>query len=109
MFAEERQERIFQIVNQRNSVKVSELSSELETSEVTIRRDLEELQRQNRIIRTHGGAMSTYNVGKPIAFSHLMSKETTLKKQIAAAAYNMINEYDTNVIFANDTLRENTV
>ena len=106
MFAEERQERIFQIINQRNSVKVSELSNELETSEVTIRRDLEELQRQNRIIRTHGGAMSTYNVGKPIAFSHLMSKETALKKQIAMAAYNMISEYDTILLDTSSTVNE---
>ena len=58
MFAEERQEKIFQIVTQRNSVKVSELSDELDISEVTIRRDLDALQRQKRIIRTHGGAMA---------------------------------------------------
>ena len=32
MFAEERQEKIFQIVTQRNSVKVSELSDELDIS-----------------------------------------------------------------------------
>lgn len=68
MFAEERQERIFQIVNQRSSVRVSELSDELDISEVTIRRDLDELQRQKRIIRTHGGAMSTYSVGKAKSF-----------------------------------------
>ena len=58
MFAEERQEKIYQIINQRNSVKVSELSGELDISEVTIRRDLEELQKQKRIVRTHGGAMA---------------------------------------------------
>ena len=108
MFAEERQERIFQIVNQRNSVKVSELSSELDTSEVTIRRDLDELQRQNRIIRTHGGAMSTYNVGKAITFSHLMSRETALKQLIARAAYDMINEYDTILLDTSSTVNELT-
>lgn len=106
MFAEERQERICQIVNQRSSVKVSELSNELDISEVTIRRDLDELQRQNRIIRTHGGAMSTYNVGKPISFSHLISKETALKQLIAKVAYDMINDYDTILLDTSSTVNE---
>ena len=106
MFAEERQERIFQIVNQRSSVKVSELSSELDTSEVTIRRDLDELQRQNRIIRTHGGAMSTYNVGKAITSANLISKDTALKQLIAKAAYDMINDYDTILLDTSSTVNE---
>ena len=106
MFAEERQEKIFRIVNERTSVKVSELSEELEISEVTIRRDLDELQRQNRVIRTHGGAMSTYNVGKPILSSYLMSRETTQKKRIAEVAYTMIKEYDTILLDTSSTVNE---
>lgn len=106
MFAEERQEKICEMVNQRNSVKVSELSEVLETSEVTIRRDLEELQRQKRIIRTHGGAMSTYNVGKPINFTQLISRECSEKHQIALAAYEMIEEDDTILLDTSRTVNE---
>ena len=106
MFAEERQERIFQIVNERSSVKVSELSEELDISEVTIRRDLDELQRQNRVIRTHGGAMSTYNVGKPIVFSNLMTRETAQKQKLAKIAYSMIQEYDTILLDTSSTVNE---
>lgn len=106
MFAEERQERIFQIVNQRNSVKVSELSTELDISEVTIRRDLEELQRQKRIIRTHGGAMATYSVGKALMYSQLRSKDPALKRKIALTAYDMIREHDTILLDNSSTVNE---
>lgn len=106
MFAEDRQKKICEIVNQRNTVKVSELSDVLDTSEVTIRRDLEELQRQKRIIRTHGGAMSTYNVGKPINFTQLISRECSEKHQIAMAAYDMIEDDDTILLDTSSTVNE---
>lgn len=106
MFAEERQERICQIINERSSVKVSELSEELDISEVTIRRDLDELQRQKRVVRTHGGAMSTYNVGKPLLISALMSHETQRKKKLAQVAYTMIHDYDTILLDNSSTVNE---
>ena len=106
MFAEERQERIFQIVNQRSSVRVSELSDELEISEVTIRRDLDELQRQKRIIRTHGGAMATYSAGTGKTFSQHVAKDTELKRQIARAAYDMIRDDDTILLDNSTTVSE---
>lgn len=106
MFAEERQERIYQIVNARSSVKVSELSDELAISEVTIRRDLEELQRQKRLIRTHGGAMSTYSAGTAIVFSQLISKDAHLKRCIAQCAYDMIQEDDTILLDTSSTVNE---
>lgn len=106
MFAEERQEKIFQIVTQRNSVKVSELSDELDISEVTIRRDLDALQRQKRIIRTHGGAMAAYSVGKAILYSQLVSKQVALKRLIALAAYDMIHDDETILLDNSSTVSE---
>lgn len=106
MFAEERQEKIFQIVNQRSSVRVSELSDELDISEVTIRRDLDELQRQNRIIRTHGGAMSTYSAGNGKSYSQHAVKDVDLKQQIAKAAYGMIQDDNTILLDNSSTAME---
>ena len=45
MFPEERQKKIIGILDEQKSVRVAELSKMLETSEVTIRRDLEELDK----------------------------------------------------------------
>lgn len=106
MFAEERQEKIYQIINQRNFVKVSELSGELDISEVTIRRDLEELQKQKRIVRTHGGAMAACGTGRDMGFPSFPSRETEQKRQIARLAYDMIREHDTVLLDASGTVGE---
>ena len=106
MFAEERQEKIFQIVTQRNSVKVSELSDELDISEVTIRRDLDALQRQKRIIRTHGGAMAAYSVGKGIVYSQQATRQVDLKRLIALAAYELIQDDETILLDNSSTVSE---
>ena len=106
MFAEERQEVIFQIVNRRGSVRVAELSEELDISEVTIRRDLEELQRQNRVVRTHGGAMSTYSAGNGKSFSQHAVREVEQKRRIAKAAYSMVLDDNTLLLDNSSTAIE---
>ncbi|SHJ26057.1 transcriptional regulator, DeoR family [Hespellia stercorisuis DSM 15480] len=53
---EERFAEILQIVNQKKSVTVQELTRHLGTSESTIRRDLTSLHKANKLIKVHGGA-----------------------------------------------------
>jgi len=106
MFAEERQEKIFEIICQQHSVKVSELSQLLDISEVTIRRDLDELQRQNKVLRTHGGAMAAYSLGRAVSSGELMSQNTDVKRQIALAAYENISDYDTVLLDSSSTVNE---
>lgn len=57
MFAIERQRMIKQLLNQNKHVSVAELSCCLNVSEVTIRRDLEKLEGERFLMRTHGGAV----------------------------------------------------
>ncbi len=54
----ERQEYIFRKLNLHNKVLSSDLSQEMDVSEDTIRRDLNELAESGRIIKVHGGALS---------------------------------------------------
>ena len=56
MLAEDRLDRIFQMVNDRVSVTATELMEALDASESTIRRDLTRLAQMGRIARVHGGA-----------------------------------------------------
>ena len=51
-------ERIVALVDERGFLSVSELSRLCDVSEMTIRRDLEELDSQKRLQRTYGGAIS---------------------------------------------------
>jgi len=57
LYPAERQEQIFDLVNQNGRASVSELSQLFKVSEVTVRADLQMLAAQNLIVRTHGGAV----------------------------------------------------
>jgi len=108
MFPEERKQRICDLVNERQSVKVTELSQLMGISEVTIRRDLEELSGQKRILRTHGGAIAMYSVGSEISAAELILSHKNIeeKRGIAALAYVLINEKDTIFVDGSSTVHE---
>lgn len=58
MLKKERQTFILHQVNLHNKVLSSTLSSEMNVSEDTIRRDLQELSDEGKLIKVHGGALS---------------------------------------------------
>lgn len=53
-----RQNSIIELIGQHERVDVSELAVRFSVSEMTIRRDLTELEDQGFLVRTHGGAVS---------------------------------------------------
>ncbi len=57
MLALERQKRILELLNSEGAVMVSRLSAELGVTDETVRRDLEKLEAQELLRRTHGGAL----------------------------------------------------
>ena len=58
MLAEQRARAILQQLSQRQTVSVAELCQITGASEATIRRDLNALARQGRLVKVHGGATS---------------------------------------------------
>ena len=57
MNMEQRREKIVSLINREGSVSFTKLKENFhQVSEMTLRRDLEYLDRNKRIIRTHGGA-----------------------------------------------------
>lgn len=58
MLKKERQAYIIQQINVHNKVLSSDLSEQLEVSEDTVRRDLQELAEEGKLIKVHGGALS---------------------------------------------------
>ena len=58
MLADERRAAIMSILDRESSVQVTSLSELLGTSKVTIRSDLDALEKAGRLRRTHGGAVS---------------------------------------------------
>lgn len=69
MFAIERIRIIKNYILSNQQAEVSTLSSMLNVSEVTIRRDLEKLEEEGFLTRTHGGAVLNKETDEPIASS----------------------------------------
>jgi DeoR family transcriptional regulator of aga operon len=90
---EERRRLIVEILNQDGRVLVGDLAKQFRTSQVTVRKDLDILQGQGRIHRTHGGALPARE--SALEDPTLREKEKLHRKeklQIAAAAARMVKE-----------------
>lgn len=58
MLKKERLVRITQMVNQKGIISINEIMEQLEISDMTARRDLDELEKSGKLLRVHGGAQS---------------------------------------------------
>jgi DeoR/GlpR family transcriptional regulator of sugar metabolism len=78
MLKQERQAHILHQVNLHNQVLSGSLSQELDVSEDTIRRDLQDLADNNKLIKVHGGAISLsfndYNYPTTPVYAHAQKK-----------------------------------
>ena len=88
MLKEERFKAIMKQINLHNKVLSVDLSTQLNVSEDTIRRDLKELSDTHLIKRVHGGAVSHSMVRPFIADQNIYSLEE--KKKIASKAITLI-------------------
>lgn len=106
MLAEERKRAICEIVNQKKIAKVSELSKALNTTEATVRRDLDELQEKKLLRRTHGGAIAIYSAGIEFSIRDLAIKNMDSKQKIAQKAIDFIDDNDTVMLDGSSTVLE---
>ena len=104
MLKEERHKIIMKEINLHNKVLSVDLSSLLNVSEDTIRRDLKELSDENRIIRVHGGAISKSLVRPFIADNNIYAHEE--KKIIASKALLLIQNNMTILFEGGTTILE---
>lgn len=58
MLKKERLVKIAQKVNQNGIITIHEIMDELDVSDMTARRDLDELEKSGKLLRVHGGAQS---------------------------------------------------
>ena len=105
MFAEERHDKIIQLLKSGQPVKVLGLSTLFAVSEATIRRDLQELETMGLLQRTHGGAVSP-QLGSELSFFDREVFHLTEKRKIAIAAANMVEDGETILLDAGTTTRE---
>ncbi len=101
---EQRRTEIVSLVSKNGNVRVTELSKLFTVSEVTIRNDLEYLESQGQLNRVHGGAVSTGKLYANMDLSERYLTNASAKREIAAAAANVIKNNDTIMMNAGTTL-----
>lgn len=97
MFASERHNKIKQLLFEYGKVDVNSLSDVLSVSEVTIRKDLEKLELDGFLIRTHGGAVLKEDAPRDVSASDEGIPNLDSKKMIGMFAAALIQDRD--VIF----------
>lgn len=100
----DRHKSILDILQLQGGVSVTDLSQRLNVSEVTIRKDLTALEKQNKLYRTHGRAIP---ISPYIGDRHINEKEKqyVLEKQaIGKAAAAMIHEHDSILMASGTTI-----
>ena len=90
---------ILEMLMEKSSVGVSELSAQLDVSPVTVRTDLAALEKEGLLVRTHGGAAPAFHSK---VFERMQAGKR-FKEKIARAAAGMIEDGDTVIITAGTT------
>lgn len=89
MLKKERHAFIIKQINLHNKVLSSDLSIQLQVSEDTIRRDLNNLSEEGKILKVHGGALSK-SFHYPYQLNDIYAKDS--KKEVAQKAIKLISE-----------------
>ncbi|WP_088105221.1 DeoR/GlpR family DNA-binding transcription regulator [Halalkalibacter urbisdiaboli] len=90
MLIEERYKKIVDLVNEHGSMRVTQLSQICNVTEETIRRDLAKLEAEEKLVRSHGGAVSIQERQVEIPFDRREITNVEQKKKIAAEAVKLI-------------------
>lgn len=89
----ERRRTILSLLSRDGNVHVAQISRQLGVSEVTIRKDLEFLEQEGLLERTHGGAIAMQSAFFGLAGSKISNAEA--KTRLARAAVSLIKDNDT--------------
>ncbi len=102
-----RRKEILAQINEKGRVFVQELSALLDVSEVTIRNDLEHLEKKSLVLRTRGGAIKLETgAGFDPKICEKSKINHTEKARIGREAVRLINEQDTLIIDSGTTTVE---
>jgi len=90
MISNNRQLEILELLSQKGNVSVEELAEKFKVSKMTIRRDLEKLQENNLLQRTHGGALMNRVLLQEMAYNEKREEHSEIKQCITRKAVSFI-------------------
>lgn len=106
LFATERRQLILNILQEKKRVTVKELAKTVNVSEATLRTDLNILEEEGLLTRTHGGAVLNDDITPRKSFSEREKKNRESKMIIANKAIDLISQQDCIALDASTTSLE---
>ncbi|MBE6413200.1 MAG: DeoR/GlpR transcriptional regulator [Verrucomicrobiaceae bacterium] len=104
MLARQRQRVILSMLETQPSLRTIELAKHFDVTDETIRRDLEFLDAENKLIRTHGGALRIEKNEVNLPMQKRLQEKREQKQQIAQKALKYIKEGQTIFLDASSTV-----
>lgn len=95
-----RQESILGFLELDGRVSVAELALTLQVSEVTVRKDLQDLEEMSCLKRVHGGAVTSHRVKYNLSLSDKVGRQASGKALMAAVAVDLISDGDSIILDA---------
>ena len=106
MLANQRRDKIFELIREDGQAKVTDLSRIFKVTEVTIRQDLERLEKEGFVMREHGGAYLK-NIDMNVRNLQLQAQGNIEEKMaIARKAVEFIHDGDTIILDSGSTTTE---
>ncbi len=106
MLSHERHQEILKLLETHSSVTVADLVQRFQVSEMTIRRDLDALERQGLLRRVHGGAISVRGRSYEPPFLNRSGVNREAKERIGQAAAALIDDGDSVALDVGTTTLE---
>ena len=103
MKSQERQQTILQVLNARGKLTIADVSARFAVSEMTIRRDLAQLEGDGLLRRTHGGAVRTLSGSFEPPFALRSRLNLDAKRAIAAVVAEEITDGQTLILDGGST------
>lgn len=97
-----REDVILHELSSNGQVSVTDLATRLGVSAVTIRKDLDSLERRSLLHRVRGGAVAS-PAGEEGAFSERLRKESSIKRELGREAATLVNDGDVIAIDSSTT------
>lgn len=105
MYAEERRQQIAELARTDGRVVVADLAERFQVTRETVRRDLDELEREGFIRRVHGGAIAADRVRVEADVAERAARMADQKQRIAKRAVDLLPHEGTVYLDAGTTTR----
>ncbi|QJW91292.1 DeoR/GlpR transcriptional regulator [Spirosoma taeanense] len=106
MLANQRRDKILELLKEDGSAKVADLAKLFKVTEVTIRQDLDKLEKDGLVIKEHGGAYLKNIEDQVRTFSLANQENMAQKERIAQKCLEFIEVGDTIILDSGSTTTE---